>query len=116
VIDLSGTYPGVLKRWTREVSLDAKGARVRDEIEAGRPVDALWGMVTDAEVKSDGRHARLSKGGATLDAEIVSPAGARFEVAPASAEPPQNPNRGAKKLVVRLPGQVEKTRIEVAFR
>jgi hypothetical protein len=116
VIDLSEAYPGVLKRWVREVSLDAKRALLRDEIEASQPVDALWGMMTDAEVKAEGRRAQLRKGGATLAAEIISPEGARFEVVSASTEPPQNPNKGAKKLVVRLPGKVEKTRIEVRFR
>lgn len=116
VIDLAGAYPGKLKLFTREASLDRRGARLRDEIEAVRPVEALWGMVTDAEVKLAGRRARLSKGGAALEVEIVSPAGARFEVVSASPEPPQNPNIGAKKLVVRLPGKVTRTRIEVAFR
>jgi hypothetical protein len=115
-IDLAAAYPGKLKRFTREASLDAKGARLRDDIEAVQPVEALWGMMTDAEVALEGRFARLTKGGASLTAEILAPRDARFEVVSASPPPPQNPNTGFRKLVVRLPGKIVKTRIEVAFR
>jgi hypothetical protein len=91
--------------------------RMRDEVEAPQPVDALWGMVTDAQVKLDGGHARLQKAGATLEMEIVSPKGAVFETV--STTPPQsqeNPNRGTQKLVVRLNDKVTNARIEVLFR
>ena len=115
-IDLTRAYPGKLKRHTREVLLDAKSVTLRDEIEAVRPVEALWGMVTDADVAADGQRAQLKKGAATLTAAIQSPEGARFEVLPAAAPPPQSPNPGVKKLVLRLPGKITATRIEVTFR
>ncbi len=116
VIDLSRAYPGKITRFIRTVRLDAGTAIFRDEIEAAQPVEALWGMVTEANVTLDGSHARLQKGGESLDAEIRSPEGAVFAVVPTDQPPPQNPNRGTRKLVVRLNGKITKTTIEVALR
>lgn len=115
-IDLSQAYPDRIKRFERTIALlDRKQVAITDEIQAARPVEALWGMVTTADVTVKGNRAELRKGGAALTAEIVSPAGAVFEVADATAPAPQNPNKGARKLAVRLPGKVTNTRIEVRF-
>lgn len=116
VIDLTAAYPGKLRRHTREVSLAGGKFTVCDDLEATQPVEALWGMMTGAEVTASGRRAELRQGGAALTAQIVSPRGAVFETVSAAAPPPQNPNKGARKLVVRLPGKVTRTRIEVTFR
>jgi len=117
-IDLAGAYPGKITKWVRTVELTPQNSvTVRDEIEAPHPMEALWGMVTDAQVTIDHNHARLEKGNATLQAEIVSPKGAVFETV--STTPPlaiENPNKGTQKLVVRLKGKVTRTRIEVVFR
>ena len=115
VVDLSAAYPAKVKQFIRQASLSGTRVVVRDDIEAPQPVEALWGMVTDAEISLDGRRAELSKAGKKLAMEILSPADAVFEVVSASAPPPQNPNRGAKKLVVRLPAKITRTRIEVAL-
>jgi hypothetical protein len=118
VVDLSAAYPGKVTRLVRTVELlPDNSIRMRDELEAPQPVDARWGMVTDAQVKLDGTRARLQKAGAALELEIVSPKGAVFETVPTT--PPQameDPNRGTQKLVVRLNGKVTNTRIEVLFR
>jgi hypothetical protein len=106
-IDLSAAYPGRLKRWVRSVRLNGKTLHVRDEIAAIQPVDALWGMVTEAEVSVDGRDAVLTKGGRRLRAHIASPTNAKFEVVPTQPPAPQRQNEGTRKLVVRLPGKIE---------
>lgn len=115
-IDLSGAYPGKLRRATREVALE-NGNRfvLRDRIEAPAPVDALWGMVTMADVEIHGNQAELKRKGEILHARILQPKDAVFETVSANPDPPQNPNKGAKKLVVKLPGKVTAATIEVVF-
>lgn len=114
--DLTAAYPTKLSRFHRTVALrDRRTAVITDEIEAPRPVEALWGMLTSAEVTLDGRKATLRKSDKRLTAEIRQPNGARFEVLSAQPPAPQNQNAGVKKLAVRLPGKITSTRIEVTL-
>jgi hypothetical protein len=116
-IDLTGAYPGKLRRETREVALE-NGNRflIRDRIEAaGEPVDAVWGMVTMADVEAHGNRVELKRKGEILHGRILEPDNAIFETVSANPEPPQNPNKGARKLVVRLPGKITTATISVAF-
>lgn len=115
LIDLTAAYPGKLRSFTRGVRIDGAAAIVRDEIEARQEVEPLWGMVTDAEVTVQGRKAVLRKGDRALQAEVLSPADARFEIVSTKQEPPQNANLGTKRLVVRLSGKTTRARIEVRF-
>jgi hypothetical protein len=115
-IDLSKAYPGKTTRFDRTISLvDRSRVVIRDEIVAPQPVEALWGMVTSAEAKLDGSKAVLSRNGRTMNAAIVSPEGARFEVVSTQQEQPQKANKGTRKLVVLLPGKVSSARIEVVL-
>jgi len=117
-IDLSGAYSGRIDKWMRSVELTPQNAVVvRDDIEAPQPVEAIWGMVTEAQIKFDGRCATLQKGGATLEAEIVTPKDATFDAV--STKPPleiENPNRGTQKLVVRFKDKIKNAHIEVVLR
>jgi hypothetical protein len=115
VIDLSRANPGKVTTHTRTTRIDGGAAIVRDEIVAPQPVEALWGMVTEAEIALDGRRATLRQGGATLTAEIASPADGVFAVVSTQQQPPQNTNLGTKKLIVRLSRKVTEARIEVRF-
>ena len=111
---MKAAYPGRVREFRRVVSLlERRRIAIEDTIAAAAPVDALWGMMTAAQVSLNGARAELSERGARLAARIVSPEGARFDVAAASAEPPQNPNAGFRRLVVRLPGRVENVKIAV---
>src|SRR5574341_917696 len=102
-IDLSRAYPGRVRRFERGVALhESRHVIVQDEIEAPAPVEALWGMVTDAEADLRGAAATLRKGAWMLDARVLAPAGAKFDVVSGSAPPPQNPNEGSRKLVVQI--------------
>lgn len=115
-IDLSRAYPGKLARHERTLALaERRRVLVQDSIQANQPVEALWGMVTDADVALNGRTAELRKKEGSLAAEIQSPAGARFDIVSTTPPPPQRPNEGTRKLVVRLPGRVSEVNLIVAL-
>jgi hypothetical protein len=117
-IDLSGAYPGKLTRWTRSVWIEkeSNAAIIRDDLEAPQPVTAVWGIITDARITLNHGTVLLQKGDAELEARILSPRDAVWDVVTTLAPPPQNPNLGTKKLIVRLSGKATKTRIEVALK
>ncbi len=117
-IDLKGAYPKLLAAHTRRVWLE-QGKRVVfvDSLQAASaPVDALWGMVTDAEVQLRANEAILTKGGRSVTATVYTPAGSVFDIVstqPRSAA--ENQNRGTRKLVVRIPDKVERADIVVTL-
>jgi hypothetical protein len=106
VVDLTKAYP-MTQSVRRGMAMEA-GRRIviRDEVASAQPVEVLWGMVTEADVRLDGASAVLTQGGDRLFARIVEPAGARFETVSANPPPPQRQQPKAKKLVVRLPDKV----------
>lgn len=115
-IDLSRAYPDKVTKLERTVALvKRRVVVVQDKIRARRPVEALWGMVTDADVHLAGRRAELRKPGWILAAEILSPPGARFDTVSTTPPPPQNQNKGTTKLVVRLPGKVTSADVVVSL-
>jgi hypothetical protein len=115
-IDLKAAYPAQVTRFERSAWLaDKVRAVVRDEIEAPQPVDVAWGITTAADVAIKGRRAELTRDRRDMIAEILSPEGAVFEVASATPPEPQNQNKGYRRLMVRLPGKVTRSRIEVSF-
>ena len=116
-IDLTAAYPGKLTKHLRTLALvDRRSVEIRDEIEAkSDPVDALWGMVTEAETVIEGRMATLRRDGRVVKARIVSPEDARFEIVATAPPMPQRQNEGIRKLVVRLPGKIRRVDIRVAL-
>jgi len=117
-IDLAAAYPRKVRKFLRSVERTPQNAIViRDDIEALNPVEALWGMLTDAEISLNGRYATLRKGNATLAIEIVSPKDAEFDsVSTMPSRNIENPNTGTRKLLVRLKKKVTSVHIEVEFR
>ena len=116
IIDLAQANPEKLAAWTRTVALRGRDVAITDAITArSEPVEALWGMVTPAEVDLQGRAAELRSNGRRLAARISSPENAKFDVVSTSPPEPQNQNEGTRKLVVRLPGKVRATTIEVTL-
>lgn len=82
---------------------------IQDELHAaakGKPIDYWWFMHTDATVDvsanggGGGATAVLKKGGETLTARIVSPAGAKFSVMPAQSLPNSPPEPPAAERSV----------------
>ncbi len=115
-IDLSQAYPDKVERLERTVALVRRSRVViQDMIQARQPVEALWGMVTAAEIALDGPRAELRERNQALSAEILSPEGAVFEIVSTTPPPPQAQNEGTRKLVVRLPDKVTGLRLAVAL-
>jgi hypothetical protein len=114
-VDLTHAYHR-LKLFRRKIGI-SQGQQVfiRDLLESEQPVEALWGMLTDAEVSLNGQTADLQKGGWTLSAEILSPRHAVFDIVQATVPPPQAPNPGVKKLVVRLGEKVTEMDLSVTL-
>ena len=106
-VDLSHAYRR-LKLFRRRIGItQGQQVFIHDVLESEQPVEALWGMLTDADVSLDGQTAELQKSGWTLSAEILTPRHAVFDIVTAVAPPPQAPNPGVKKLVVRLGEKVK---------
>ena len=102
-LDLTHAYARRLKQFRRKIGMvQGQQVFIEDALESEQPVEALWGMLTDADVAIEGQTAELQKNGWTLSAEILSPRHAVFDLAPATAPAPQASNPGVKKLVVRL--------------
>jgi hypothetical protein len=106
VADLSQAYKGRLSSWKRGVRLlGERRILVQDEfIPASAPVNVIWNLHTYAEVKitSDGRAAMLTRNGQSIQAQILSPASARFSTVSARMPPPQASNEGVTNLVIAL--------------
>ena len=111
---LAAAYPGRLTSHKRTVSLvNRRAAIISDEVEASRPVELLWGMVTPAEVRLETNRASLRMNGEPLRAVVASPPGARFDIVSTQPQQPQRQNEGTRKLVVRLPGRAERASLQV---
>jgi hypothetical protein len=116
VADLTGGYTPLATKVLRGVALvdGRRSLLVQDEVEAPQPVEYVWQMHTRAAVKVDGTSATLSRNGKTATVRLLdAPDGARIDVEPATAPPPQNPNEGIGRVVVRLSGKVTTARVAV---
>jgi hypothetical protein len=104
VCDLTDPYQKNAVKTLRGVALlDGKNVIVQDEIELKKAgTEILWGMITGAGVKTDNAKAVLSKNGKKINAYILSPEGAKFEIISTTQAAPQNPNEGTRKLAIRL--------------
>jgi hypothetical protein len=106
-IDLSRANPGKVRQWTRRIGMAQRQAvLVGDSVRSDQPVEIIWGMMTDADIVLSGQTATLRKNGWNLAAEIRTPRRAVFDVAPVHSPPPQAPNTGFHKLIVRLGDKV----------
>lgn len=113
IADLTDAYrTNARKVWRGIALLDRNKLLVQDEINADKPVELWWFMHTraSARIGSDGRTANLRLDGARLQAEILSPAGAKFQVLDAKPLPDsphpegQAQNERVRKLAIHLTG------------
>jgi hypothetical protein len=106
-IDLSHTYPGKLKQWQRKIGMaQSRALIVQDVLEADQPVDALWSMLTEADIAVNGQTAELKKNDWTLSCEIRSPHHAVFDIVTIE---------NARKLVVRLGSRVTELDLNIVM-
>jgi Heparinase II/III-like protein/Domain of unknown function (DUF4962) len=101
--DLAHAYPAKVKVMQRRIGMAQRQAvLIQDSIRADQPVEAVWGMITDADIALSGQRAELRKDNWILAAEIITPRHALFDIESTRSQPPQNPNTGTRKLIVRL--------------
>jgi hypothetical protein len=101
--DLTRAYPNKVRTLQRRIGLAQRQAvLIQDSLRAHQPVEAVWGMVTDASISLSYQHAELRKDNWILAAEIITPRHAIFDIESTHSAPPQNPNTGTRKLIVRL--------------
>jgi hypothetical protein len=117
-IDLTSAYRKTAAKVTRGLKLVSakQSVLVQDEFEltGDKPAEITWAMTTDAEINI--RHktiAELTLDGKKLIARILSPAGAEFAVESAEQKPPQNPNKGVRRLLARVKDAKGSVRIAV---
>lgn len=116
VADLSQAYPLVSSAKRGIALINQNQVFIQDEVVAPSPVDIAWNMHTQASVtlqassSSSPPTAVLQLNGQTLQAQILSPRGAYFEVISANPTPlnlnsipPENPNTGVSNLTIRMP-------------
>jgi hypothetical protein len=114
VTDLTTAYAPKATRTLRGVALlNRNQVLVQDELELNQPVNLTWSFHTGAQIDLKGRLALLSQGGGSLEARILEPEGAHFEVLSANPPPPQAQQPGVHNLVIRLPQRKGKVRIVV---
>ena len=107
-LDLTSAYVGFAESVTRGVQLlqGRKAVLIQDEFVLTKPCEIQWGMTTDAAIEPhDDGTATLTLEGKQLIARILSPEGAQFTAASAEQQPPQRPNKGVNRLLVRVAGE-----------
>lgn len=119
-VDLSAAYREHARKVSRRVVLERVDTghwtvTVTDRLEGCPGAEIVWQAHTRATPQLSGNQAILTLEGKTLVAEIVSPAGAQFELLSCTPPPPQNPNKGFHKLGIRLRGTEEPMTLVVRF-
>jgi hypothetical protein len=103
VADLSEAYKPKVEKARRGIALlERKQVLVQDEVQAAGPVEIVWNFHTRAQVQIDGARATLALGGAKLEARILAPKDARFELISADAPLPQAQQASVHNLIIRL--------------
>ncbi|KAL3443313.1 hypothetical protein BJX65DRAFT_311993 [Aspergillus insuetus] len=123
IANLTQAYADVSTSVLRGVAvLNDSQLLVRDEIIASSPVDIAtsWHTSADVSVGSDNRTATLVQGGVTMEARLLSPAGAYFELV--STNPcdaytgcAEATNAGIINLAVRLGSMTTEANILLVF-
>jgi hypothetical protein len=114
--DLAHAYPGKVRTLQRRIGMaQRKAVLIQDSVRADQPVEAVWGMITDAEISLSGQRAELRKDNWILAAEIITPRHALFDVESTRSQPPESPNTGTRKLIVRLGEKVTDLELNIVL-
>jgi hypothetical protein len=114
--DLAHAYPGKVKMMQRRIGMAQRQAvMIQDSLRADQPVEAVWGMITEADIVLSGQRAELHKDNWILAAEIITPRHALFDVESTRSQPPQNPNTGTRKLIARLGEKVTDLELNIVL-
>ncbi|HJP02354.1 MAG TPA: heparinase II/III family protein [Planctomycetota bacterium] len=117
IVEIKGAWPGTAERMRRGAALVAerRALLLRDEFELVEAGEVAWGMTTDAQIEVDGARAVLRQDGKVLSAFLLAPSGAAFVVEDAQRDPPERPNKGVRRLMVRFVGAPGPCALTVLF-
>ncbi|UCH63474.1 MAG: heparinase II/III family protein [Fidelibacterota bacterium] len=115
LVDLTSAYERSAEEVRRGIALvqNRSAVLVQDEFRLKTVSDIAWGLTTDAEISLQQDRVILTKDGRQLIVKILSPASASFVVESAEQKPPEKPNLGVKRLIMRLDDQRVDLRIAV---
>jgi hypothetical protein len=109
--DLAHAYPGKVKTLQRRIGLaQHQAVLIQDSMRAEQPVEAVWGMLTEADVSLAGQRAELHKDNWIVAAEILTPRHALFDVEAMRNQAPQ-----VRKLIVRLGEKVTDLELNIVL-
>jgi hypothetical protein len=118
-LDLTEAYREFSSKSTRKVSLTdgRKNFLIEDSHTLTKPTEVAWGMTTANTIEIvKGGKATLRNSTVTtktLEAEIISPAGAEFTVESAVRQAPEKLNTGHSRLMLRLPNKTGQVTIVI---
>ena len=116
VIDLTSAYKEFAEKTTRGVAIvqNRRAVLVQDEFHIRKPCSAAWGITSSADISiKEKTTAILTIDDKQLIAKVLCPSDAEFTVESAEQEPPQNPNTGISRRMLRLPEAKGYVRIAV---
>jgi len=119
ILDLSQAYRDYSSKSTRKISLvnNRKDVVIEDDFVIKSAIEVAWGMTTDQSIeilpsgKAILRNATITT--KTLEAEIISPAGAKFTIESASKSAPEKLNTGTQRLMVRIANQIGNVKLQI---
>jgi hypothetical protein len=119
ILDLSQAYRDYSSKSTRKISLinNRKDVFIEDDFVIKSVTEVAWGMTTDQSIeillsgKAILRNATITT--KTLEAEIISPAGAKFTIESASKSAPEKLNTGTQRLMVRIANQTGNVKLQI---
>jgi hypothetical protein len=116
VADLTEGYASKVTSARRGIAVLARRqVLVQDELQLAQPAEAVWNFHTRAAIENHGDRATLTQGGVRLEARLLAPPGASFEVVSANPPPPQAQQPDVHNLIVRLPETTGRVRLAVLF-
>ena len=119
ILDLSQAYRDYSSKSTRKISLvnNRKDVVIEDDFVIKSATEVAWGMTTDQSIeilpsgKAILRNATITT--KTLEAEIISPMGAKFTIESASKSAPEKLNTGTQRLMVRIANQIGNVKLQI---
>jgi hypothetical protein len=117
-IDMTQAYEAFSSKSSRKISLtdNRKAVQIEDNFALSKTTDIAWGMTTAQiiAVQKGGKATLInSTGTRTLEAQILSPAGAEFVEESAVQKAPEKLNTGHSRLMIRLRNQSGAVKIVV---
>jgi hypothetical protein len=118
-LDLTQAYREFSSSSTRKITLinNRKDVLIEDNFSLKSATEVAWGMTTDQSIeilpngKAILRNATITT--KTLEAEIISPMGAKFSIESAKKTAPEKLNSSSQRLMVRIANQTGNVKLQI---